>query len=146
MMTRKYLLGLALLSVFFGTGCGAFEDPTPTDIFFRLSGEAGTEVEVIFSTQFVAGVDEFGVTGVQVFSSDTVRATLPVDTVVNIAIDRQFFVMVLPPEEGVLNVDVIIDVDDRNLISETGGIFAGTPWNFVYMFNRQLTRIIEVEI
>ena len=145
-MKRKYILAVALLTVFVGTGCGAFEDPTPTDIFFELRGEAGTQVDVVYSTQFIAGVDEFAVTSVQIFQSDTVRHTLPVDTVINIAIDRQFFVMVLPPEEGALEVDVLIDVDDRNLISESGGIFAGTPWTFVYMFNRRLTRVVEVEI
>ena len=146
MMKRKYILVAALAALVSGTGCGAFEDPTPTDIFFQLRGEAGTQVDVVYSTQFIAGVDEFGVTGVQVFQSDTVRHTMPIDTVINIAIDRQFFVMVLPPDEGTLAVDVIVDVDNRNLISESGGIFAGTPWTFVYMFNRTLTRLVEVEI
>lgn len=145
-MTREAVLALGFVILVVASACEAFKDQTPTHIFFEVRGEAGTEVNVIYSTQFIAGVDEVGVTGVQVFGSDTVRHTLPIDTVFNIAIDRQWLVIILPPEEGGWDLDVLVDVDDRNLLAETGGVFAGTPWTFVYMFNRQLTRIIEVEI
>ena len=146
MMKNKALVALGFVALVVAAGCGAFEDPTPTHIFFRVDGETGTEVDVIYSTQFVAGVDEFAVTSVTVFASDTVRHTLPIDTVFNIAIDRQWLVLILPPEEGAYALNVRVDVDNRSLVSESGGVFAGTPWSFVYMFNRQLTRIIEVEI
>jgi hypothetical protein len=144
-MTRKLLLAFSFAALTVCVGCEGFKDPTPTDIFFEVRGEVGTEVDIIYSTQFIAGVDENGTTTVQVFSSDTVHHTLPVDTVFNIVIDRQWFVMILPPDEGVLALDVIVDVDDRGLLTESGGVFAGKPWSFVYMFNRQLTRVLEVE-
>ena len=43
-----------------------------------------------------------------------------------------------------LEVHVVVDVDDRNLVNESGGIFPGDPWHFVYAFNQFLTRDIDV--
>jgi len=145
-MKRRNILRPTLLALLGVWGCGAFEDPTPSDIFFQLRGPAGTQVQVVYATQFVASVNDLGVTSITVFASDTVLHTMPIDTTFNIAIDRQWFVQVIAPSSGPLAVEVIVDVDNRNLIKETGQILPGSPWNFVYMFNRALTRAIEVII
>ncbi len=141
-MRRIWLL---VLGVIWGTAaCGAFEDPSPKTLTFRMTGETGKQAEVIYSTQFVAGVDEVGTTRVTIFRSDTVVHTLPIDTVFDIEIDRQWFVLVLPTGNDTLSVDVTVDVNNRNLLRESGGIFPDAPWTFVYMFNRPLTRDIDV--
>ncbi len=79
-------------------------------------------------------------------STGTTSHTLPLDTVINIAIDRQWFVLVLPAGQDTISVEAIVDVDQRNLTRKSGGIFPGSPWLFVYMFYRRLTESIEVII
>jgi hypothetical protein len=145
-MKKRHIFRLSLLSLLGVWGCGAFEDPTPSDIFFELRGPVGTQVQVVYATQFIASIDDLGVTGVTVFASDTVLHTMPIDTTFTIAIARQWFVQVSALPGDPLSVDVIIDVDNRNLVSESGLILPGSPWNFVYMFNRALTRSVEVII
>lgn len=126
--------------------CGAFEDRTPDTLFFTLAGPAGTEVEVVYSTQFVAAVDEFGVTNVQVFQADTVVQALPVDTLFNISVDRRWFVQVTPLGLDQAEVAARVNVDDRTVLDESGLLLPGTPWRFVYTFNQQVTRTIDIVI
>ncbi|MDP2955303.1 MAG: hypothetical protein Q8N53_02680, partial [Longimicrobiales bacterium] len=95
------------------------------------------------STQFVAAVDELGITRVSLFWADTLAQTLPVDTTLYIGIDRRFFVQVLPSAAASITVDVRVDVDDRNQVSERGAIRASDPWRYVYLFNQRTTRIID---
>jgi hypothetical protein len=144
-MNRRLLIAVFALSTL-GWGCSAFEDPTPDNIAFSLRGETGREVQLVFSSQFIATVDEFGVTGIRVFASDTILRSIPVDTVVNISVDRRFFIEILPVDADSISVDVIVDVDNRNLVAESGGILAVDPWRFVYQFNVRLTRQVEVII
>ena len=71
-------------------------------------------------------VDEMGITQVQVFSSDTVMHTLPIDTVIDIAAEQQWFVQVETlagdtsggGREG-------WTWDDRNLLARSGGDLPG---------------------
>ena len=145
-MNKRIMTGIVAAWALVALGCAGFEDPTPENVFFTLDGPAGSQVMAIYSTQFVAGVDEFGTTGVTVFRSDTAYHTLPVDTTINIAIDRQWFVLVIPTDSATIPVEAIVDIDDRNVVRASGGIFPGNPWTFVYMFNRRLTESIEVTL
>lgn len=137
-------LPLLLAIVAFG-GCSAIlDDPTPENIHFEMRGEAGDRVRAIYSTQFVAGINEFGVTRVQVVRSDTVVHEIPFERTMDISIDRRWFVQAESLEGDTLAVQVIVNVDDRGLLNETGGIFPDEPWHFVYSFNQLLTRDLDV--
>lgn len=138
---RGLLVAVALVAIF---GCEIFEDLTPRNIFFEMNGEAGQQVRVIYSTQFVAGVNEFGITRVQVVRSDTILHEVPFTRAIDISVDRRWFVQAESLASDTLEVHVIVDVDDRNLVNESGGIFPGDPWHFVYAFNEVLTRDIDV--
>ena len=139
-------MGLSLLlAVVALGGCSAIlDDPTPENIYFEMRGEAGDRVRVIYSTQFVAGLNEFGVTRVQVVRSDTIIHEIPFERAVDISIDRRWFVQAESLGADTLAVQVIVNVDDRGLVNESGGIFPGEPWHFVYSFNQLLTRDLDV--
>ena len=136
-------LPLALTAVVLG-GCSVLDDPTPDNIYFEMRGEAGGQVRAIYSTQFVAGLNEFGVTRVQVVRSDTVVHELPFQRAMDISIDRRWFVQAEALGGDTLAVHVVVNVDDRGLVNESGGIFPGEPWHFVYSFNQLLTRDLDV--
>ena len=141
---RPRALVLMALGALSTAACGFFDDPTPETLFFTLDGPAGTELQVVYSTQFVAGVNDFGVTQVQVFQADTVMQTLPIDTLFNISIDRRWFVEVTPVGTAQVSVEARVDVDDRNQLRETGAILAADPWRFAYLFNQAVTRTIDI--
>ena len=141
----RLIAGVLLAAVAFAaTACEIFEDGTPSQIFFQMEGEAGLRAKVIYSRDFVAGIDEMGVTHVQVFSSDTVLHTLPIDTVMGIAAEQQWFVQAESRAGDTLAVTVTVDVDSRNLVSRFGGIFPNQPWRYVYVFNQQLSESLDV--
>ena len=140
-IVKKLLVAAALVGI---SGCEIFDDPTPRNIFFEMRGEAGQQVRVIYSTQFVAGVNEFGITRVQVVRSDTILHEVPFTRAIDISIDRRWFVQAESLGSDTLEVHVIVDVDDRNLVDESGAIFPDDPWHFVYSFNQFLTRDIDV--
>lgn len=143
MSTRRRfaLVALASMGVW---GCGLFDDPTPNNIFLRIDGPAGEQVQLTLARNFVAGVDELGTTRVQVFSSDQVTMTLPVDTVVDISLEQRFFVEIMPVLQEQIGVDLTIDVDDRNLFDNTGNLLETEPFRFVYVFNQTTTLTIEL--
>ncbi len=134
------------LTLFFllvvAAGCSLFEDQSPETLSFRLEGSAGTQVLAIYSTAFIAGLTETGGTEVRVFSSDSVLHTLPIDTVFDIAVDRQFFVQIEPVDT--VDVDARVDIDGRNVLDSEGFIFPDSPWRYVYQFNQRLTEVVEV--
>lgn len=123
-------------------GCGIFQDPTPNNVSVRLSGS--TPVEIVYSKQFVTGLDENGVTRVQIFASDTVYQSLPLDTVVSIEAERQFFVQVKPMTEGSFSVTARVDIDDRSVVNKTADLLQSDPFRYVYQFNQKITRIVDV--
>lgn len=146
-MNGRRALGVALsLGCAWGWGCEAFEDPTPENIFLTMIGSSGADVRVVYTTEFLAGVNEAGRTEVRLFDADTVIQTLPLDTIINIAVNRQIFVEVLPVGTDTVDVEVVVDVDDRNLVRSSGKIFPDDPWRFLYAFNRRFTSVIDVVI
>lgn len=136
-------LALATLSLLLIGGCD-FQDLTPSDVFFFMTGSDGAEVQFVVSTQFAAGVTEEGVTEVRLLQSDTTVRVLPVDTVVSIAVDRRFFAEVLPLGENSLDVRVEVDVDDRRLYERSGTVLTDPPFRYVYLFNQPYTETVDV--
>lgn len=132
---------LALSCVF--AGCGWFDDPTPEFIRVRASGQAGTRVQVVLATQFNAAVDEAGVTNLSIFLSDTLARALPFDTTVNIALERRFFVELMPLDAASAQLDVRVEVDGRTQVAEGGTVARADPWRYAYLFNQRVTRIID---
>ena len=137
------LSAILIVGVLLG-GCDLFNDLTPENVAFRMSGAAGASTRAIYSTDFIAGVDTDGVTHVQVFSSDTVFHTLPIDTVMSIERDQRWFVHVETLNHDTLDVSVVVNIDERTLVSKGGGIFPTIPWQYVYVFNEQLTGELDV--
>lgn len=139
--TRLAALGLAI-----GTLWGCLDDPTPDTIRLRINNPANDGVRVIFSTNFVAGqAPDEGTFQVRVLLSDTIETSSPIDTVISILPDRIFFVQAAPVSSDSLSVSVRIDADRRNLFEDTGLIFLNDPWNFVYLYNRNLaTSTVQV--
>ena len=141
---QGWVVGAAMVLQGVLLGACGFDEREPEDIFFRMTGETGTQVQVVYSTRFVAGVNEVNVTEVRLVRSDTVVQTLPLDTVVSVAADHRFFVEVLPLENDTLDVGVQIDVDARNLYTNQGVVHLEEPFRYVYLFNHQLTRTVDV--
>ena len=126
------------------TSCGLLEEKWPRQVSFEMRGDAGLQAKVIYATDFTAGVGETGVTHVQVFSSDTVLHTLPIDTVMSIAREQRWLVQVETLAGDTLDVSVVVEVDGRDLLSESGGIFPDIPWRYVYVFNQRIPRSVDV--
>lgn len=143
---NSFTVALAALCVLTGAGCGWFEDPTPENIRIRISGPTGAPVQLVFSSQFNAAVDERGVTQVSIFRSDTLSSALPVDTTIYIGIDRRMFVEVMPLNVAEIQVRARIDVDDRTQVDEEGLVRAAEPWRYAYLFNQLVTRVIDTVI
>lgn len=138
---------LACLAVIFTTAaCGLLEDQTPEFISFRMNGMAGSQVTVLYSKQFVAGVDEEGITRVEIFGADTVIHTLPIDTIIDVRLERRLYIQAEPAPADTLAVDVKVDVDERNIFDRIGDLFPTVPWRFLYQFNTPFTDAIEVVI
>lgn len=123
-------------------GCSIFEDPTPRQVSFQMTGQPGDSVQAIYSSDFLAGVDELGGTRVQVFGRDTVWQALPIDTVFDISASSQWFVQVASADT--IEVSVRVEVDERTLVDSQGGIFPDDPWRYVYQFNQFLGAVTEV--
>lgn len=135
----------AVLSLVLGTGaCSIFEDQSPEAVNFRLAGPTGEQVQAVYSTEFIAGVTEEGVTQVRVFFADTVQQTLPIDTTVNIVENQQFYVEILPQSSDTIDVNVKVEIDGREVVDVSGLIFSINPWRYVYQFNQLLTDAVEV--
>ena len=145
--TREGAHGLrlgVLAALVLATACVAFDDWTPEEISFEMTGSEGMGARVVYSTDFSAGVDIDGVTDVLVFTSDTVDHTLPIDTSMSIARDRQWLVLVEPAGGETLEVEVSVSVDDRSLVMESGSILPEIPWRYLYVFNQKITRDVDV--
>jgi len=136
-----------VLGLMASTGaCEVFEDQSPENVNFRLSGSPGAQVQAIYSTRFVAGVTEENVTEVRIFEADTVFQTLPIDTTVSVLENLQFFVEILPAPTDTLAVVVKVEIDGREVLENDGFIFPLSPWRYVYQFNQLLTAAVEVII
>jgi hypothetical protein len=146
-MTHRIRFALVALGLVTAAGaCSIFEDQSPENISLRMTGSSGQQVQAVYSTRFIAGLTEEGVTEVQIFDSDTVMQTLPIDTIVNIAENMQFFVEILPMGTDTLDVAVDVEIDGRGVLESSGLIFPTVPWRYVYQFNQLLSDVVEVVI
>jgi hypothetical protein len=96
----RYLFYKSLLiALLYGTaGCGLVQDPAPDSADVRIDGQAGDEVRLVISTEFLAGVD-FGTIGdptLEVIGADTLRVSLPFADSYDIRQDQRFLAQVLP--------------------------------------------------
>ena len=145
-MRKTHLIPTLLLVLATSTACEIFEDRSPENLFLKMSGDPGASVQLMMSTEFIAGVNEVGMTEVKVFRSDTVVVELPVDTVISISRYNQFLLEATPLSADTMNVSVRIDVDTRKQLDESGDIFRINPWRYVYVFNQPVTRSVEIII
>ena len=145
MKTLKRFFSLVLLTSLI-VGCEVFPDLTPKFITVRMDGPVGQAVSIVYSKEFIAGVDEMDVTRVEIFRADTVLHTLPFDTIIDIRIERQIFLQAEVSAVDTLNVDVAIAADGRTLFDRAGDLFPDSPWRFLYQFNHVFTDVIEVEL
>jgi hypothetical protein len=137
-------IGVALAIVATLGACEVFQDQSPETLALRITGSDGAEVVAIYSTAFVAGVNELNVTQVRIFTADTVSHVLPIDTVFSIAANQQFFAQVGTVQSDTVDVSVRIEIDGRNVLDLNGLISPIAPWIYVYQFNQLLTDIVEV--
>jgi hypothetical protein len=130
------LLGLA-------AGCDWFKDPSPREARVVIDGAAGPTIVLIASSKFVAGVNDIGVTRVEIITSDTIVTSLPFDRTFNIEGDYRFFIQAarMDADVGSFRMQVFVN-EDRKF--DEGGSLADTPYRFVFQFNQFLTDIIDV--
>jgi hypothetical protein len=141
----KYSLVAACAVLF--SGCEIFESQTPETITFSVNGDAGDVVTVIYAKNFIAAPTETGTTQVEVFEADTIVHTLPVDTIIDVRLERQLFLRVQPTGvNDTIPVSVRVDVNERSIFDGSGDIFSEDPWHFLYRFNAPPTQTIEVVI
>ncbi len=124
--------------------CEVFQDPTPEFLIFHMNGTPGTLATAIYSKEFVIGISEDGTTRVQLFGTDTVAHTLPIDTVIDIRFARQLYIQVDASPLDTLDVTVTVDIDDRNIFDDTGKIYPDDPWQYLYVFNRRFANALDV--
>jgi hypothetical protein len=128
-----------------GTACEVFEDPTPDSVRVVIDGTAGATVRIVKSTQFVAGVNSTtGVTRVEILASDTIAATLPFQRTYSISGDYQFFVEVSRMDADVSSFRLRVYVDQDLEFDHGGILIPGSPYRFLYQFNRFFTDVLEV--
>ena len=145
MKTNSRFIGLLALVTLL-PACEIFENQTPEMLTFRMAGQAGDTVSVVYSKGFLAANDETGVTRVQLFEADTVKQTLPIDTVIDIRVQRQMFIQALTYATDTVDVDVQVDVNERGVFTGSGKLFPAVPWYFLYRFNQAPTQTIEIVI
>jgi hypothetical protein len=145
-MTKlKSFVGIAL-AVAMASGCEVFTDPTPEFINFRMEGTPGEVVQMLYTKQFVAGVDETGVTRLRLFSADTVVHVLPIDTIIDVRLEQRLYMEAIPFAGDTISVTVRVDVDGRNLFNRSGSLFPSSPWQFLYQYNQAFTDDVQVII
>ena len=136
---RSLLVIVAALSM---VACDWFDDPSPENATVQLSGDAGEQVRLLLSKQFIAGINENRVTQVQIFQGDTLVRALPWDTVISIRIEQRFFIQSVDADDvdHRIRMQVLIDGDTEY---DQSGDSSGT-FQFVYTFNQPITSVIEL--
>jgi hypothetical protein len=125
-------------------GCSWFEDPSPEEARVLISGDAGTPVELIVSSKFVAGVNEGGRTRVVIIQSDTFLTTLPFDRKFDIRGDYRFFAQASRTAADIGSLRMQVFIDSREQFDEDGPLVVDAPFRFVFQFNQFLTDAIDV--
>lgn len=147
MKPLRYTFAALVMACVVAAGCEIFEDQAPKLVSFRMEGAVGDSVTIIFSKEFLAGTSETGVTQVRLIGADTIRRRLPIDTIIDVRVERQLLVSASPRAPGdTVDVKVEIFVDGRNIFDDAGKIFPDNPWLFLYRFNAPPTRSVEIVI
>jgi hypothetical protein len=145
MKPLRYLRAAVLLAWVGAAGCEIFEDQAPKVVTFRMEGAPGDSVAIILSKEFVAGTSETGVTQVRLVAADTIRRVLPIDTVLDVRVQRQVLLSAFPLVPGdTVNVSAEVRVDGRSLFDGTGRIYPDSPWIFLYRFNAPPTQSVQI--
>jgi hypothetical protein len=139
-MRRNVLL---LVAVWLVVGCDLLLDnPEPETARLVISGDAGKPVRLITSTEFVAAVNDVGVTRVEIFVADTVITTLPYERVYDIERDHRFLVEASWIDTDLEQVNVQVYLDEKKQFDQGGLLMEGQPYRFVYTFNQAVTQDI----
>lgn len=134
----------ALLTTLWLSGCTIFDDPSPHDIAVQITGVDGTPVQVVYSKQFEAGVDDSGGTHVLLYRADTLFQALPVDTVISVEVEKRLFVEIATPGDAQLTIAARVFVDDRRVVASSWDVLPSEPWRYLYVFNQQITPVVDV--
>ena len=140
-MRAASLLLAALVVV---SGCGLTDNLSPSRARLTIDGDAGKQVRLIVSTEFVAAVNESGITRVVIIKSDTVQATLPYQKEYNIAAQQRIFVETARSAEDLASLQMQVFVDSRKQFDQSGVLKTGQPYRFIYTFNQLITREVVV--
>jgi hypothetical protein len=97
---------------------------------------------LITSTEFVAAVNDVGVTRVEIFVADTVITTLPYERVYDIERDHRFLVEASWIDTDLEQVNVQVYLDEKKQFDQSGLLMEGQPYRFVYTFNQAVTQDI----
>jgi hypothetical protein len=141
---RRTVFPLVLLVLGLSAGCDWFDDPSPQEARVVIDGDPGTTIVVIASSKFVAGVNDIGVTRVEIIESDTIVTSPPLDRTFSIRGDYRFFVQAARLDADVNSLRMQVFVDDDREFDESGPLLADGPFRFVFQFNQFLTDVIDV--
>ena len=145
MRTTPFRLALAAAVSALVAACGLLDNPQPSTASIQVSGTAGTPVQVILSKSFVAAEVAGGGADIQIFSADTLNTTLPVDTVLSISVEQQFYVQVAPAAgDGTLSAHIRIAVDNKAKVDGDRSVSETVPFRYVWVFNSNITSINQV--
>ena len=125
------------------TGCNWFDDQVPEEARLVIQGDAGKQVRLITSTEFIAAITEDGLTRVVIVKADTTFVTLPHTATYSLKGNARFFAEAARQDVDV-QVRMEVFVDARKQFDEGGPLVVGQPLRFVYTFNQAVTREIEV--
>jgi hypothetical protein len=142
--TMRRTVFLLLFALGLAAGCDWFKDPSPREARVVIDGAAGPTIVLIASSKFVAGVNDVGVTRVEIIQSDTIVTSLPFDRTFNIEGDYRFFIQAarLDADVGSFRMQVFVNEDRK--FDEGGSLVENAPYRFVFQFNQFLTDVIDV--
>ncbi len=69
---------------------------------------------------------------------------MPVDLVVDVEMEKRLFVQLVTLEADAGRVAVRVDVDNRNVVDRSRTIDSSDPWRYAYVFNQQISPIVDV--
>lgn len=126
------------------TACNWFDDPSPDEARLMIDGPAGTTVQLVTSTSFVAARRTDGVTEVEIIDSETISATLPFESTYGIRDEQRFLAWTSQLDSDVENIRVRVFLDGTKEFDQSGPLQEGTDYRFVYAFNQPVSQLIEL--
>ncbi len=109
-----------------------------------LDSAGESQVQLVTSTRFVAGVTPEGTTRVVIIRADTTFVTTPFQQTYTIRSDQQFFVEASRVDADIADLRMQVFIDTSKEFDEEGALVDAAPFRFVYVFNRFLSPKIEV--